>query len=105
MRNHESLFGVIQNGLVELNDAGKMVCNIWEQLPEFYPGVEVDVSLVMPNHFHGIVVLDVGAGPCACPLSEKLQEGHPQWSAPTLSFPDVVHRFKSLTTARYREGV
>ena len=60
----------------------------------------------------------VGAGPRACP-------GQPRGVAPTipdfdqntthddccglgqrwLSLPDVVHRFKSLTTARYRHGV
>ncbi|MEA3362485.1 MAG: transposase [Thermodesulfobacteriota bacterium] len=35
------------------------------------------------------------------------RKGHPQGGAPTeeLSLPDVVHRFRSLTTARYRYGV
>ena len=35
----------------------------------------------------------VGAGPRACPPATRL------------SAPDVVHRFKSLTTTRYRHGV
>jgi putative transposase len=104
-QNRECLFGTIQDGQVELNDAGKMVCKVWEQLSESYSSIDVDVSLVMPNHFHGIVVLDVGAGPRACPLLEKPKEGHPQGGAPTLSLPDIIHRFKSLTTAQYRKGV
>jgi hypothetical protein len=57
----------------------------------------------MPNHFHGIIVIDrdVGAGLCACP-------GRPQRVAPTyddVSLPEIVGRFKSLTTNRYIRGV
>jgi putative transposase len=32
-------------------------------------------------------------------------EGHPQGGAPTLSLPDVVHRFKTMMTKRYADGV
>ena len=55
-------------------------------------------------------------GPRACPGFSgargeghpQREEGHPQGGAPTtiqMSLMDVVHRFKSLTTARYRHGV
>jgi hypothetical protein len=37
--------------------------------------------------------------------SSDLDTGRPLGVAPTMSLPDVVHRFKSLTTARYRKGV
>lgn len=78
---------------MHLNHAGIMIQKIWMELSENYPGVETDAFVVMPNHFHGIVVLnDVGAGPRACPESK-------------MALPDVVHRFKSFTTAQYREGV
>src|SRR5262245_59641262 len=64
------------------------------------PGVETDSFVVMPNHFHGIIFL-VGAGPRACPP----ESGQPQGVAPTMPLPDVVHRFKTLTTSRYADGV
>ncbi|MEA2108658.1 MAG: transposase, partial [Pseudomonadota bacterium] len=32
-------------------------------------------------------------------------DGQPQGVAPTLSLPDVVHRFKTMTTKRYVAGV
>jgi putative transposase len=50
----------------------------------------------------------VGAGPRACPESDSYinpPRGQPQGVAPTISLPDVVHRFKTLTTTRYRHGV
>jgi hypothetical protein len=31
--------------------------------------------------------------------------GQPQGVAPTLGLPDVVHRFKTMTTKRYADGV
>jgi putative transposase len=95
-----------------LNGPGQMVELVWRQLPQWYPGVEVDAFAIMPNHMHGIVVLvgagPVGAGPRACPEPSgqpQVDSGRPQGVAPTMSLPDVIHRFKSLTTARYRAGV
>jgi len=47
---------------MRLNDAGRIVQDIWDALPGHYPCVELDCFVVMPNHIHGIVVLnDVGA--------------------------------------------
>lgn len=112
LQGRESLLGEIADGVMVLNAAGRMVKNVWAELPVRYPGITVDEHVIMPNHFHGIIVLqspDVGAGPRACPdFTGSRREGHPQGGAPTaggLSLPDVVHRFKSLTTARYRHGV
>ena len=50
-------FGEICEGAIVLNDAGLMVESAWNALPERYPGVELDAFVVMPNHFHGIIVL------------------------------------------------
>jgi len=104
-KDRECLFGEIKDGVMVMNDAGKMVQSLWDELPQRYPGVDVDGFVVMPNHIHGIIVLTVGAGPCACPNSDCTNNGQPQGVAPTISLPDVVHRFKSLATARYRRGV
>jgi REP element-mobilizing transposase RayT len=76
-----------------------MVQVIWSELSLHYPGVATDVFVVMPSHFHGIVTL-VGVSPRAHPES-----GQPQGIAPTISLSDLVHRFKSLTTKRYADGV
>ena len=107
--NRECMFGDVVEGKIALADPGRMAESVWRDLPEHYPGVALDEFVVMPNHLHGIVILvgaghanvePVGAGASACP-----EPGRPQGVAPTLSLPDVVHRFKSLTTARYRQAV
>jgi len=117
-QNRECLFGDVIGGEMQLNGAGGMVWSVWDALPKRYPDVDIDAFVVMPNHIHGIIVLTgptpaapVGAGPRACPEELHGQpwgvDGQPQGVAPTsrMSLPDVVHRFKSLTTARYCHGV
>jgi REP element-mobilizing transposase RayT len=107
-QHRECLFGEIVKGKIALNEAGKMVKTVWDELPRHYPGADVDGFVVMPNHIHGIIVLiTVGAGPCACPSDRHAcqNDGRPRGAAPTMSLMDVVHRFKSLTTARYRHYV
>jgi len=94
------LFGEVVDGEMRLNDAGQMVQDVWDELPAFYPSVQTDAFIVMPNHIHGIIIL-VGADPCVCPD----EIGQPQMIAPRLSLPDVVHRFKTMTTKRYIDGV
>lgn len=99
------LFGEIAAGVTRLNDAGHMAQEVWNELPIHYAGVEVDEFVVMPNHIHGVIIV-VGAGPCARPP----KNGQPQGVAPTknasvFSLPDIVHRFKTLTTKRYVDGI
>ncbi len=107
---------------MKLNDAGLMIKNVWDEIRGNYRPVETDQFIIMPNHIHGIIMLPAGATPRGCPFStgedsgqargpaptipaQHRGNGHPQGDAPTMSLPDVVHRFKSYTTARYRFGV
>jgi len=103
-QDRECLFGEIVDAKMRVNDAGRMVHSVWEELPRQYAGIDIDGFVAMPNHIHEIIILRdhhvVGAIPRGCPTS-----GQAQRPAPTMSLPDVVHRFKSLTTARYRQGV
>ena len=126
--NRECLFGDIVHGEMVLNDAGRMVQAIWDELPPNYPGIGIDAFVIMPNHIHGIITIQphhVGATPRACPddAARPPHTGQPRGVAPTindtshlaqtgrgvtpttLALPDVVHRFKTLTTKRYTDGV
>ena len=61
----QCLLGEISDGEMRLNEVGRIVQLIWEQLPDHYPHVGVDAFVIMPNHVHGIVILnetEVGAG-------------------------------------------
>ncbi len=54
----QRLFGDVVNGIMVLNEAGEMVQRCWLEIPEHYEYVKLDEFQVMPNHLHGIVVID-----------------------------------------------
>ncbi len=59
------LFGQVVDGDMVLSDWGKIVVEYWQGIPEHFPNVEVDAFVAMPNHVHGIIMLNpahVGAG-------------------------------------------
>ena len=55
VQKHECLFGEIANGEMILNNVGKTVQTIWNELPQHFQNAELDAFVVMPNHIHGII--------------------------------------------------
>jgi putative transposase len=56
--NHEPLFGQIVDGICSLNAFGTVVADTWKWLPKQYAHVSLDEWRVMPDHLHGILVLE-----------------------------------------------
>jgi putative transposase len=70
------------------NPAGTMIAEWWICLPSKFVDIELDLCVVMPNHFHGIVVINRHPNaPYRTVLSEAIQ-----W-------------FKVMTTNAYIQGV
>ena len=59
-QNRECLFGAIVGGEMVLNHAGRMVETVWDRLARRFPDIELDESIILPNHIHGIITI-VGA--------------------------------------------
>jgi len=60
--HRECLFGDIVDGAVCLNPAGRMVNAQWQRLAHRFPNIRLDAFVIMPNHVHGIIIIDpVGA--------------------------------------------
>jgi putative transposase len=78
------LFGEIIDEHMRLSPAGQMIDRCWERIQKRFASVELDCSVVMPNHIHGIVV-----------LQNDLK----------VSLPEVMHWFKTITTIEYTQGV
>ena len=53
----ECLFGEVVDGDMRLNDAGYIVHEEWQKTAVMRPNVIVDLHMVMPNHFHSIIVV------------------------------------------------
>ena len=50
-QHRECLFGWISDNTMHLSVLGEIVKVRWEQLPQRFPTIALDVFIVMPNHF------------------------------------------------------
>jgi putative transposase len=57
-KDHECVFGSISNGKMNLNEKGRIVDQCWKGIPEHFPHVGLGEYVVMPNHFHGIIIIN-----------------------------------------------
>lgn len=57
-KNRECHFGYIKNGQMQLSEIGKIACECWLQIPDHFPFVVLGEWVVMPNHVHGVVIID-----------------------------------------------
>lgn len=53
----ECLFGEITDGVPRLNQCGEIIRSTWAGLPEYFPTITIDAWVIMPNHFHGIIMI------------------------------------------------
>ena len=58
IHERQHLLGRVVEGAVELNDLGRIVEEEWRRSAQVRQGVTLDVFVIMPNHLHGIVILD-----------------------------------------------
>jgi putative transposase len=96
-KDRACLFGRIVDGEMRLSHVGHIVRACWLAIPDHFPHAMVDEFVVMPNHVHGIIVLNetehVGA-PHDVPRPEPEQFGKPVPG----SIPTIVRSFKSAAT-------
>ncbi|MFN4844547.1 MAG: transposase [Dolichospermum sp.] len=112
----ECLFGNIMNSQIILNNFGQLIKEEWLKSAEIRKEIEFDDFVIMPNHFHGIVIINqeinsdfmkndvdfqdnnVGANGRA-PL-QQIQSSRPKISMKPKSISSLIAGFKSATTKK-----
>ena len=56
--NREHFFGHIKNKIMIVTPAGKCAYDSWLNIPKHFPFVELGEFVVMPNHVHGIIIIN-----------------------------------------------
>ena len=82
--------GEVRDGAMFPSPAGEMISECWYALPERFPNIELDVFGLMPNHSHGILVID--------------ETGLNANNNPVV-LGNMVGAFKSISTNEYIKGV
>jgi REP element-mobilizing transposase RayT len=57
-QGNRPLFGSIQNNHMVLNDYGRIVSEEWQRSAFIRGEIRIDEFIVMPDHLHGIVIID-----------------------------------------------
>ena len=57
--NRKCFFGEIRNGIVGLRQEGITAYLNWEKIPQHFSQVILDEFIIMPNHMHGLLGLDI----------------------------------------------
>ena len=74
----KELFGEIIAGEMQLNEWGKIVEKAWLQTNHTFQNTIMNVFVIMPNHLHGIIVIDypgtISAGPAKGSLGTILAQ-------------------------------
>ncbi len=103
-KNHKTMFGQIKNGKMFLNKIGNNVNECWNEIPDHFFNVKLDVFQIMPDHFHGIVVLlPAGENDCVenVPGDEQQRKNKLQFELydtrikSPISLSDVIGTFKA----------
>jgi putative transposase len=88
----QSLFGNVIGSTMRLNPYGEIVESVWKNIPLHYPEVKNEVFAIMPNHVHGVIII------------QDLERADHR-SAPTKKQPisEIVRAFKSFSSQRINE--
>ena len=59
-----------------LTPLGQLIADTWNDLPNHNPGISLGPFIVMPDHIHGVVILEgrAGLGPAPTPLPELMRQ-------------------------------
>ena len=107
-----SLFGKIKNGKIILNEFGNVVEEEWIQTKEIRKNVDLDYYVIMPNHLHGIIIIEQsienGRGELNSPTKDnsgRIQYAptNDKFKSPIQTLGAIVRGFKSSVTKRLRE--
>jgi len=97
-QDRECLFGEIADRQMVLNDAGKIVADEWMKIAEIRNEIELGKWVVMPNHFHGILVINDSVGAIhESPLQMTVTQRR------NMALPKLIGRFKMLSSKRINE--
>ena len=97
VKDRACLLGDIINCEIKLNEYGKMVEYTWNDLTNHNHHIQLDKFIIMPNHVHGIIIINhdgantVGAGSEPAPTKTKLKHH---------GLPEIVRQFKTFSARR-----
>ncbi len=108
VKNMHCILGKVENEKMILNLLGNLVEQFWKNIPKIYTSIEIDEFIIMPNHLHGIIVINVGDANFA---SQNIVKWNAHFAFPTnnddrtkMFLSKVIQQFKRICTIEIRKA-
>jgi REP element-mobilizing transposase RayT len=93
-RGRKEFFGSVREGRMKLNKYGEIINKCWDELPKHYLNCLLDSFVIMPNHVHGIIVID----------NENIV-GNGLKPFPTHGLSEIIRGFKTFSSRKINEEI
>jgi len=106
-KGREYHFGEIRDNKMRLSPAGRIVRNEWRRTARLRPNVALDAFVIMPNHVHGVIVINEPrhVETLQCNVStQRIQSPMSIISPRPGSLPSIIRSFKSITARIIHDG-
>lgn len=57
-KNRNHYFGTVIDDEMQLTEIGKLAFKFWAEIPKHFPFIHLGEFIIMPNHTHGILIID-----------------------------------------------
>ena len=113
-RSKINYFGRARNNDILLSGIGEIVKKFWNSIPEHFDWIRLDEYIIMPDHLHGIIVINKKSIPAKTVLettesvvstgsdNEPVNQKHKNTIQPG-SLGAIIGQFKRICTIRARE--
>ncbi len=104
------LFGQVKGGEMVLNEVGKIVEEEWLNTEKIRGNVQLDEFVIMPNHLHGIIIINDRRGVLNMPIlntpiSNMFKgECHSPLRGASKNFGAIIRGYKSAVTKWFRQN-
>lgn len=90
------LFGEVKQGLMHLNSYGRIAAQEWGKTLEIRSNCRLHVSVIMPNHIHGIIEIT---------YSQNLKNTPGEFLSPSHTIGSMIRGFKISTIKRIKDFI
>jgi len=91
-KQKQCIFGDIKNGQMRFNHLGSIADQYWQEIPQHFPNITLDVYVIMPNHLHGILWI--------IESSQNANKNRKFGNIVSTSISSVIRSYKAIITKK-----
>jgi len=95
--HHECVFGKVIGEEMKLNTYGKIAEECWHDLPNHYPNCGLADFVIMPNHMHGIIMIEKTDG-------KIIRNCFKPFPTTSHNLSEIIRWFKTFSSRKMHES-